>query len=69
MEGWRAVLTVLLRYGKGQRRQMGAESPEIQESDGEGTPMEVDGVKAMVAGVKSRGVSVQVLVCLAATLC
>jgi len=58
VEGWRAVLTVLLRYGKGQRQRMGLDylggSPDIQEN-GEGTPMEVDGVKAMVAGVKSRG--------------
>lgn len=73
MEGWRAVLTVLLRYGKGQRQRigldyLGVESSENQGSDGEGAPMEIDGVKAMVAGVKSGGVSVQVLICLAATL-
>jgi hypothetical protein len=63
MEGWRAVLTVLLRYGKVQRQRMGlnylgAGSTDIRESENEGTPMEVDGVKAMVAGVKSRGVCV-----------
>ena len=33
------------------------DSPDIQ-GNGEGMPMEVDGVKAMVAGVKSHGVSV-----------
>jgi hypothetical protein len=64
MEGWRAVLTVLLRYGKAQRQRMGlnylgAGSVEIGgESENEGMPMEVDGVKSMVAGVKSRGVCV-----------
>jgi hypothetical protein len=42
---------------------LGRESPDIQENEGEGTPMEVDGVKAMVAGVKSRGVSGQVSLC------
>jgi hypothetical protein len=62
VEGWRAVLTVLLRYGKGQRQRMtldylGAEALDTQESEG-GVPMDVDGVKAMVAGVKSRGVSI-----------
>ena len=64
VEGWRAVLTVVLRYGKGQRQRMGLDllggSPDIQ-GNGEGTPMEVDGVKAMVAGVKSRGVSISIL--------
>lgn len=54
------MLTVLLRYGKGQRQRMGldylgAESLDTQESEGDGVPMEVDGVKAMVTGVKSRG--------------
>lgn len=58
------MLTVVLRYGKGQRQRMGLDflggSPDIQ-GNGEGTPMEVDGVKAMVAGVKSRGVSISIL--------
>lgn len=34
---------------------LGAESLDTQESEGDGVPMEVDGVKAMVTGVKSRG--------------
>ncbi|KAG5652763.1 hypothetical protein H0H81_003701 [Sphagnurus paluster] len=59
MEGWRAVLTVVLRYGAGQRQRLGldfvdrlrGESRTVEEDE----PMEVDGVKAMVAGVKSRG--------------
>lgn len=62
VEGWRAVLTVVLRYGKGQRRSMGLEflgpgTQNTQENDNE-EPMEVDNVKAMVADVKSRGVRI-----------
>ncbi|GLB40163.1 putative rsm1-like [Lyophyllum shimeji] len=56
VEGWRAVLTVVLRYGMGLRQRLGLDfvhrlrgEPEDEE------PMEVDGVKAMIAGVKSRG--------------
>ena len=55
MEGWRAVLTVVLRYGAGQRKRMGfdLERGEVQQE-----AMEVDSVKAMVEGVKSHGASV-----------
>lgn len=60
LEGWRAVLTVVLRYGKGQRQRIGLDLPgtepsNAQECEGEGEPVEVDGVKAMVTDVKSRG--------------
>jgi hypothetical protein len=57
MEGWRAMLTIVLRYGMAQRQRIeynfGHPLPEKDER----TPMDVDDVKAMVAGVKSQGVS------------
>lgn len=64
MEGWRAVLTVVLRYGMAQKQRVEYNflmrrdtRSSIAESAEEGTDeMEVDSVKAMVAGVKSRGV-------------
>ena len=86
VEGWRAVLTVVLRTGLGKRHRqrammnvknsvakgavhstdIGANSTaavpsgaSTQESSGDS--MEVDGVQAMVADVKSRGVSLTVL--------
>lgn len=46
------MLTVVLRYGLGQRQRLGLDFAEDRSEE-----MEVDGVKAMVAGVKSRGVS------------
>ncbi|KAF8071686.1 zf-C3HC-domain-containing protein [Lyophyllum atratum] len=56
VEGWRAVLTVVLRYGMGQRQRLGLDFVQRLRGETEGDePMEVDGVKAMVAGVKSRG--------------
>ncbi|KAF5371842.1 hypothetical protein D9615_009536 [Tricholomella constricta] len=57
MEGWRAVLTVVLRYGMGQRQRLGLDFAQRLRGDtGSDEPMEeVDGVRAMVAGVKSRG--------------
>ncbi|PPR03670.1 hypothetical protein CVT24_007791 [Panaeolus cyanescens] len=63
MEGWRAVLTVVLRYGMAQKQRVEYNylmrkdtQSSIPESGEEGTDeMEVDNVKAMVAGVKSRG--------------
>ncbi|KAG5642712.1 hypothetical protein DXG03_002288 [Asterophora parasitica] len=61
IEGWRAVLTVVLRYGAGQRHRLGLDFAdrlrrESGTSTGEGVDTEdVDSVKAMVAGVKSRG--------------
>lgn len=58
LEGWRAVLTTVLRYGMKQR--MAYAAFDIQADDQEledREPMEIDTVKAMVNGVKSRGVS------------
>ncbi|KAG6844226.1 hypothetical protein H0H87_008674 [Tephrocybe sp. NHM501043] len=56
LEGWRAVLTVVLRYGAGQRQRLGLDF--AARLSGEFTldePEEVDGVKAMIASVKKRG--------------
>jgi hypothetical protein len=61
LEGWRAVLAVLSRYGLGQRARtrrvpssisaaLRAGAEEVAEE-----PMEVDSVNAMVADVKKRG--------------
>lgn len=60
LEGWRAVLTVVLRYGAVQRQRLGLDfvdrlTGDINTSD---ESMEIDGVKAMIAGVKKRGVCV-----------
>ncbi|KAF9448311.1 zf-C3HC-domain-containing protein [Macrolepiota fuliginosa MF-IS2] len=57
MEGWRAVLTVILRYGLGQKQTPDHDifAPQGDTSKDSTEAMEVDGVKAMVAGVKSRG--------------
>ncbi|KAF4571331.1 hypothetical protein EYR36_008660 [Pleurotus pulmonarius] len=59
MEGWRAVLTVVVRYGLSQRQRKLTRSATTDTNasissdvrDG----MEVDGVEAMVEGVKRRG--------------
>jgi len=53
-EGWRAALTVALRHGMAQKQRMQFNFMTNEPND-EGEPMEVDGVKAMIAGVKSRG--------------
>jgi hypothetical protein len=64
LEGWRAVLTVVLRYGMGQRQRMRLtrtsteKGSEANGSGGSGELVGLDGVEAMVAGVKRRGVSV-----------
>ena len=52
LEGWRAVLTVILRYGLGQQYRLGLNytSPEDAEAS-------MDSVNLMVNSVKSRGVS------------
>ncbi|KAJ7475758.1 hypothetical protein FB451DRAFT_1034350, partial [Mycena latifolia] len=67
LEGWRAVLTVVLRYGMAQRQRAAAlrrkhpsSSDVAMDVDGGADPdadadAEVDGVEAMVASVKSRG--------------
>lgn len=73
LEGWRAVLSVVLRYGMGQRQRMSAVR-NYSEAEGRGSmdqvgaapastsapdgdAMDVDGIDVMMAGVKSRGVS------------
>ena len=60
LEGWRAVLTVVLRYGMAQRQRIEynfLSRHHPPEKVDEQSAMDVDDVKAMVAGVKSRGVS------------
>lgn len=59
MEGWRAVLTVVLRYGLGQKQtpERDVFSSEKETNKNMTDAMEVDSVRAMVAGVKTRGVS------------
>ncbi|OAX31397.1 hypothetical protein K503DRAFT_860764 [Rhizopogon vinicolor AM-OR11-026] len=48
-EGWRVVLTVVLRHGLSERQRMAAfHCPEVAMN-------ELEGVEAMVAGVKSKG--------------
>jgi hypothetical protein len=60
LEGWRAILTVVLRFGMARRQGIEynflAQGHPPPEKVDEQTSMDVD-VKAMVAGVKSRGVS------------
>ncbi|KAL6299280.1 C3HC zinc finger-like-domain-containing protein [Sparassis latifolia] len=66
VEGWRAVLTVVLRHGMARRQRLGlnrattarrASGAQTNESDtvSQAMEMEVDPVEAMVAGVKARG--------------
>jgi len=56
IEGWRAVLTVVLRHGLSERQRMarlsllGGGDEVMREMDSE-----LEGVEAMVAGVKSKG--------------
>ena len=60
LDGWRAVLTVVLRYGMAQRQMVEYNIRGLDDAantNGISEPMEVDNVKAMVAGVKSKGVS------------
>jgi hypothetical protein len=58
LEGWRAVLTTVLRYDMKQRVGYNTLNDETQSQDGDiNEPTEVDAVKAMVTGVKNRGVS------------
>ena len=59
LEGWRAVLTTVLRYGMKQRMAYAAfDSQADDQALEDREPMEVDAVKAMVNGVKSRGVRI-----------
>ncbi|OBZ72050.1 hypothetical protein A0H81_07767 [Grifola frondosa] len=64
MEGWRAVLTAVMRYGASQRQRLGLSRIPSGRRAGEAdngaepfpdTSTEMDSVEAMVAGVKSRG--------------
>ncbi len=60
LEGWRAVLIVMLRYGMAHKQRIEysflAPKDPISDVAENGDEMEVDSVKAMVAGVKTRGV-------------
>lgn len=60
MEGWRAVVTVVLRYGMAQKQRIEysllAQREMAEGEDDDWEKMDVDNVKAMVNGVKSRGV-------------
>jgi hypothetical protein len=74
IEGWRAVLSVVLRNGMGQRQRMsnarryleraeenvepGSGSISASSAATEQERMDVDGIDSMMAGVKSRGVCV-----------
>lgn len=64
MEGWRAVLTVVLRYGmvQKQRIEYGFLAPKDSAETGgqDSEAMDVDNVKAMITGVKTRGVGFRV---------
>ncbi|KDR79018.1 hypothetical protein GALMADRAFT_1365977, partial [Galerina marginata CBS 339.88] len=60
LEGWRAVLTIVLRYGMAQKQRveynfLAPKDPAAQEGEQDSDSMEVDNVKAMVTGVKARG--------------
>ncbi|KIK62407.1 hypothetical protein GYMLUDRAFT_497978 [Collybiopsis luxurians FD-317 M1] len=60
MEGWRAVLTVVLRYRMSHRHQMSRIDSVLAGDDADGRrvaqdDMEDDGVENMVNGVKARG--------------
>lgn len=58
VEGWRAVLTVVLRHGLSERQRMARFSlPGGGDEVMRGMDSELEGVEAMVAGVKSQGVS------------
>ncbi|KAG9315242.1 zf-C3HC-domain-containing protein [Chiua virens] len=61
MEGWRAVLTIVQRYELGQRQHLSRFLPS-NDPDCQASLAELKGVKAMVAGVKTDGVSSQTLV-------
>ncbi|KAK7454599.1 hypothetical protein VKT23_011351 [Stygiomarasmius scandens] len=50
LEGWKAVLTVVLRHGIAQRHQLGGNAAGT-----DSTSEVMDGVQAMVQGVKNRG--------------
>ncbi|KAI6155701.1 C3HC zinc finger-like-domain-containing protein, partial [Pisolithus tinctorius] len=55
VEGWRAVLTVVQRHGLSQRQRMSRFVSGSSEGTERGRDEELEGVEAMVAGVKSKG--------------
>lgn len=71
IEGWKAVLSVVLRYGMGQRQRMPTAGSYLERAEEnvesgscpdtasslitEQEHMEIDGINSMMAGVKSRG--------------
>lgn len=55
VEGWRAVLAVIQRHGLSQRQRLAHFMPNGQGSTGT-RDEELEGVEALVAGVKSKGV-------------
>lgn len=57
-EGWRAVLTVVQRYGLSQRQRISRFLPS-DDLDSQVSSAELGGVEAMVAGVKTNGVSIK----------
>jgi hypothetical protein len=61
IEGWRAVLTVVQRYELSQRQRLSRFLPS-DDIDSQASSAELKGVEAMVAGVKTSGVSVEVSV-------
>ena len=62
IEGWRAVVAVVSRYGNSQRQRLGLNRvpsgrPESIAEGTENVEGEANSIEAMVAGVKSHGVS------------
>ena len=59
VEGWKAVLTVVLRCGMAQRQRLEytRQQAGIARENGSHGAMEQDNVQAMIEGVKARGVS------------
>jgi len=54
IEGWKAVLTVVQRYDLSQRQRLSRFLPS-DDLDNQASSTELNGVKAMVAGVKTSG--------------
>lgn len=68
VEGWRAALTVVLRYNMAEKQRIeytimssAASRDDSSTTDNNEEAMDVDNVKAMVSGVKARGVSLTIL--------
>ena len=58
IEGWRAVLTVVQRYELSQRQRL-SRFMTSDDLGGQASSAELKGVEAMVAGVKTNGVSIE----------